>query len=482
MRVIILFIFLIIRLEMSAQAPSRFCTTFGGGGIDIGYSMKEIYNRQYVIIGSTTSYGSGFPDAYLILADSMGQGIWQKNFGGELSDAGKSLIVNPSDSGFVFAGYSNSFGNGGYDIYVVRTDKKGDLIWQSTFGPTDWDFGNDIAFTADGNIAVCGNVSNGPYGKNDGIVAKLNIGNGTVMWSKVFGGSEDDEFIRISTTSDLKLTIVGNTKSYGDSNGDFWLFKSNNNGDSLTSLNFGNVNKKENCYDFMEDNNNKLVFCGSYDTSASNIGKNISYMIKTDLNGVFISEHKIGGAFTNEDKFLAITHNKQRDKYFLSRKVNQFGTEYAIDVQPYLMDVGYIFNNATTYGGIGEDVAYDVISTKDKGFAMVGYTKGYNLVSEDVFLIKLDSSIMNSPVIVGEPEFYKFKLQDEKVYYNEGILYFKNIQVENYTYQIINSQGQVVQKGSISKDNIELCQDLKADFYFLKVFGSKNLGLRFIKD
>jgi hypothetical protein len=232
----------------------------------------------------------------------------------------------------------------------------------------------------------------------------------------------------------------------------------------------------------MEDNNNKLVFCGSYDTSASNIGKNISYMIKTDLNGVFISEHKIGGAFTNEDKFLAITHNKQRDKYFLSRKVNQFGTEYAIDVQPYLMDVGYIFNNATTYGGIGEDVAYDVISTKDKGFAMVGYTKGYNLVSEDVFLIKLDSSIMNSPVIVGEPEFYKFKLQDEKVYYNEGILYFKNIQVENYTYQIINSQGQVVQKGSISKDNIELCQDLKADFYFLKVFGSKNLGLRFIKD
>lgn len=482
MRVIFGIIFLLAIQGLKAQAPNSFCTTFGGNGIDIGYSVKEVMNQHYVILGSTSSYGSGFPDAYLIMSDSMGQGVWHKNYGGSLSDVGKSLIVNPSDSGFVFVGYSNSFGSGDYDVFVVRTNKHGVLVWQSTFGGTDWDFGNDIAFSSDGNIVVCGNSTNGPNGKKDGLLAKLSIQNGAVIWSKYFGGIEDDEFTNIKLTSDSKLTISGNTKSYGDINGDFWIFKINESGDSLSSKTFGNLNKQEKCYDFMEDSNNDLVFCGSFDTSATNTGKNISYIIKTDLNGAYMSETKISGAYTDDDKFLAITSNKQNDKYFLSRKVNHYGTDYGIDLQPYLMDQNYIFNNATTYGGYGIDEAFDVIATSDNGFLMVGYSKGYGLISEDVYMVKLDATLLNAPIIVGEKENIETSKFVEKIFYSEGYIYFKNSDIENNVYEILNSQGQMVQTGILKGEALKLNQELSSDIYFLKVMNSKNSGIKFIKN
>src|ERR1041385_6448278 len=81
-----------------AQPPLKFFTTFGGDGVDIGYGVKEIYNRQYIIAGLTTSYGAGSADAYLILADSMGQAVWQKTYGSVFAEAARSVIFNPSDS------------------------------------------------------------------------------------------------------------------------------------------------------------------------------------------------------------------------------------------------------------------------------------------------------------------------------------------------------------------------------------------------
>ena len=153
----------------------------------------------------------------------------------------------------------------------------------------------------------------------------------------------------------------------GDINGDFWLLKLNNNGDSLDSKRLGNSNKKEIFYDFIEDKNSNLVSCGSYDTSFNNSGKNISYIIKTNLNGNFISDLKHAGGFTDEDKFYSITNSKDGNKYFLSRYV--FNGSNSIDIQPILIhDYNYNWIEATTYGGYGIDIVAKVSSTSDNGF------------------------------------------------------------------------------------------------------------------
>jgi hypothetical protein len=480
MKKIILILVTLLFLRVEAQPPAKFRTRFGGEGIDIGYGVQEIYNRQYIIAGSSTSFGNGSSDAYLLLADSMGNLLWQHIYGGVGADMAKSVLINIPDSGFVFSGYTNSYGNGGFDVYVVRTDKNGNMIWQSSFGGLDWDFGNDLAFSSDGNVIVCGNSYNSVYGKNEGYILKVNIATGALIWEKKYGGAEDDDFQRIKPTLGGNFSLAGNTKSYGDINNDFWFFRINSNGDSLTSAVLGNPNKKETCYDFIQDTNNDLVFCGSYDTSFANIGKNISYVLKTTQNGVFISEHKEQGAFTNDDKFSSIVSSKQGNEYFFSRKVYYTGGVYDIEVQPFLMDYNYTFLQATTYGDIKDDETYKVISTVDNGFAMVGYATGTNQTTKDVFFIKLDHSLLGSNV--GIPENNETPEEQSKTYYFDNMVYVENKRRNELTYQIINSLGKIMQSGKTKEASIFLTPNLPEDIYLIRIIEKPTLNTKFIKN
>lgn len=468
---------LVVSLGAKGQAPASFVTAFGGLNDDIGYGVKETYDRQYIVIGSTTSYGMGASDAYLALIDSMGQKVWQKTFGGLSSDVGKSILINPSDSGFIFTGYTNSYGSGGYDIYCVRTDKSGTLIWQSTFGGMDWDFGNDIIFSSDGDIMVCGSTFSSTHGNRDGIVIKLDGNSGNVVWSKIFGGQEEDEFVSIMQTSDGYYSIAGNTKSYGDLNGNFWLFKINLLGDSVTSKSLGNTTRAEKCYDLTEDNNNRIVFCGALDTSFYNTGKNVSFLMRTDLNGNYIDEKTLPNANINDDKLFSIVNISKDNRYFFSRKVGHGAL--GIDAQPYILDYNFIYIGTTTYGGFKEDETYDVILTKDNGYVMVGMTNSYSF-SSDVYLIKLDSALLNSPVIIGIDE-YNGKDKKTHGYYFNNEVYFENVNNELLNFQLFNSSGKLIQEGATKEDHIKITGDLANDIYIVRIIENGFL-LKFIQN
>jgi len=474
MKKIVLLIIVFFSFVLTAQPPQRFYTKFGGPGIDIGYGVKQTFNKQYIVAGSTTSFGAGNADAYLVLLDSMGTVLWDKTFGGALSDVAKCIIVNPQDSGFILGGYTASFGNGGYDFYVVRTDKSGNLKWQVSAGGEDWDFASDVTFSSDGNIIICGNTYSFGYGKNDGYVVKLNINNGALIWQKYFGGIEDDDFRSVQLTSDGFYSLAGNTKSYGDLNSDFWLFKIDNVGDSVSSKNFGHPNKGEICYDFMEDNLGKLAFCGSYDTSYYNTGKNEGYLIKTDLNGTFLTDMHYTGAGGN-DKFLSVCKATSNDNYFFSRSV--FKPGFAIEIQPFYTNINFIFINSNTYIGNKEEEAFEAINTTDDGFAMVGYTKSFGLVSEDIFFLKLDNSLMNSSSIVGVSEYLP---QVKKgIYYFENYIHFDNTSKENINYTLINSMGELIKTGVTNSDKIEIPKNILSGVYFIQI--GDNKSYKFIK-
>src|SRR4030095_3353145 len=114
-------------------AQIKFQRTYGGSGHDEGRSVKQTWDGGYIIAGTTSSFGAGATDVYLLKVDSLGNFQWQKTFGGNNIDRGYSLDIT-SDSGFVICGYTNSFGSGGYDAYVIRTDQNGDTLWTKTYG------------------------------------------------------------------------------------------------------------------------------------------------------------------------------------------------------------------------------------------------------------------------------------------------------------------------------------------------------------
>ena len=228
---ILLYILLLLAIATNAQPPAKFYSTYGGNGYDVGYDVKQTLDGGYIITGSTSSFGQGNTDMYLLKLDSMGVKKFETSFGGVSNEIGKS-VVQLIDSSYVIAGYTSSTGVGGYDVFLVKTDKTGAVLWQKTIGGADWDFAYSMEATADGGFIIAGTTYSYGRGNADGYVVKTDA-NGNVVWQKTYGGVNDDEFKSVIQTADGNYALTGYTKSYNDiDSGDVWIFKLDLNGDS----------------------------------------------------------------------------------------------------------------------------------------------------------------------------------------------------------------------------------------------------------
>ncbi len=451
-----------------AQAPTKFYTTFGGYGHDIGYGVKQTLDRHYIVTGSTSSFGMGNTDVLLAKIDSMGWVRWQKSYGGFNNDIGKQ-VIQLSDSGFVIAGYTNSFGAGGYDVYVVRTDKNGVLIWQKTFGGMNWDFANDIILAQDGNIIVCGKTYSTGYGKSDGYIIKADMLNGSLIWQKTYGGIEDDEFSSVLLTYNNKYALVGTTKSTGDIKGDCWLFKTGLLGDSLLSIKYGD-SKKQLINDFVEASNGDFVLAGA--TENTKVDTTWGYLLSVDQNGVFIYDNY----FTRSEKFkdyqfATLAKGSYFNSYMYIYKT--FDAPAGFKLEPLYMKFNGMWpNNLNTYGSLADEEIFDVCKTKDNGYISVGYSTGFNSQLTDVFLVKTDSTILGSPSIVGVKEIEAEPNNNYKVF-PTVTKNFITIEIpqdnKRCLVSIKNSLGQLIEEKIITSTTFIDLEKFTSGIYFITI-------------
>jgi hypothetical protein len=149
-------------ISLSSNVPEKeWSKTFGGSSFDAGYSVQQTNDGGYVIAGLSGGDLSVWPpvgDVYLIKTDSSGDLMWQKTFGGPSYDEGKS-VQQTLDGGYIIAGYTESglhYEAGCRDVYLIKTDSSGDLMWQKTFGGQKWDEGKSVQQTLDGGYIVAG--------------------------------------------------------------------------------------------------------------------------------------------------------------------------------------------------------------------------------------------------------------------------------------------------------------------------------------
>ena len=411
MKQLLLIYFLFFSIGFFAQAPSRFYTKFGGNGIDIGYSGKPTLDKQYIVVGSTSSYGAGNTDVYLVKVDSMGFPIWEMFFGGFNNDVGKSVIQLP-DSGYVVAGFTNSFGAGGYDAYIVRTDKKGTLIWQKTFGGLDWDFANDLVLASDGNIVVCGNTSSFGAGKKDGLMLKYDLA-GNLIWQKIIGGIENEELRSVIKTNDNLLASVGLTQSKGDVNGDCYFVKFDLNGDTIFTKYFGGPGK-DHANDLVQKPNSDYFICGAKTYSSNPKTESLMYSM-TSTGGFAMENHYY--ASTTDEEFVSLSNSFQLTSltaYLRTVPVPNFKMEGNIFLATPL---GYYYK-INSFCGFDDEILFSVEGTSDGGFLCVGSTLSFNSIGEDVFMIKLDSTVITYSSVVGIKE--KPKSPKTSIFYEEN--------------------------------------------------------------
>ncbi|MCK4393021.1 hypothetical protein KAX17_08960, partial [Candidatus Bipolaricaulota bacterium] len=188
-----------------------------------GYSVQQTSDGGYILFGGTGSYGAGDGDFWLIKTDAHGNKEWERTFGGSESNWGWSA-QQTSDGGYILLGCTESYGAGDGDFWLIKTDAQGNKQWQKTFGGSEDDQGHSVHQTSDGGYMFLGYTESYGAGSADFWLIKTDS-QGNKQWDRTFGGSEDDGSISVQQTEDGGYILLGCTSSYGAGGLDFWLIK-----------------------------------------------------------------------------------------------------------------------------------------------------------------------------------------------------------------------------------------------------------------
>ena len=364
--------------------------TFGGANFDLGYSIQPTSDGGYIITGSTESYGNGDTDVYLIKTDANGDSLWTKTFGGPRQDYGSSLQLT-SDGGYIITGRTE-YANGDKDVYLIKTDANGDSLWTKTYGGTSVDFGLFVQEATDGGFIIAGATESYGNGGRDVYLLKTDI-NGTEQWAQTFGGSVFDVGNCVQQTTDGGYVIVGGTNSFGNGDRDAYLIKTDGNGVEQWNQTFGGV-------EFDVGNSVKQTSDGGYiitgRTASFGAGNKDVYLIKTDGSGTEQWYKTFGGP--SFDLGTAVQQTPDGG-YVICGGTDSFGAG-ARDAYLIKTDSNGTELWNETLGGANFEIAYYMQLTSDGSYIIVGGTDSYGAGDRDVFLIKKEAnttSIFNLP-------------------------------------------------------------------------------------
>jgi hypothetical protein len=222
----------------SLGAPS-WSKTYGGAEDDEGWSVRATTDNGYIICGTTSSFGAGYGDLYLIKIDSIGDTLWTRAFGGTGGESGMAVREIPG-SGYIAIGSTGTFGEGYSSMYVVRADTDGDSLWATTYGGSKSDMGNSVEITSDGGFVLIGSTASFGAGYTDAYLVKTDsIGN--LEWQKEFGGTEDDRAYSVCLTRDGGYIIAGTTGSSGAGELDAFVVKTDFSGAAVWTKTYGDI-------------------------------------------------------------------------------------------------------------------------------------------------------------------------------------------------------------------------------------------------
>jgi hypothetical protein len=197
--------------------------TYGGPDDDGVSSVIQTSGGGFALAGYTGSFGAGGSDFWLVETGSNGTHLWNATYGGGGYDIGTS-IVQVDDGGYALVGHTDSFGAGGSDLWLIRTDSGGNMDWNRTYGGVLGDAGTSVVQTSDGGFAMAGRTESFGAGGTDYWLVRTDAAGG-MLWSGAYGGAGDEFAVSMILTEEGRYALVGETDSSGAGGGDFWLVK-----------------------------------------------------------------------------------------------------------------------------------------------------------------------------------------------------------------------------------------------------------------
>jgi uncharacterized repeat protein (TIGR02543 family)/uncharacterized delta-60 repeat protein len=267
-------------LKLSSTGQIEWQKTYGGPDREDFYSIHQTNDEGYVVAGSTKSYGAGDSDFWVFKLSSIGEIEWQKTYGGINVDFLYS-IHQSSDEGYIITGDTKSFSAGDSDIWVLKLDSWGEIEWQKTYGGSEDDYARSIQNTSDSGYIVAGITQSFGAGLEDFWILKLNSV-GVIEWQRTYGGSEDDNPHLIKQTNEGGYIVSGITYSFGGGGYDFWIMKLLSNGIIEWQKTYGGINNEY--LNTFQKTSDEGYIVGGYTYSFS-VGVNDALILKLYSDG-----------------------------------------------------------------------------------------------------------------------------------------------------------------------------------------------------
>ena len=363
---------------------TNFYKIYTNNGYDIGQGVVQLEDSSYVITGSSSSFKEGASQAFLLKVDSLGKYIWSKDFGGDESEGGRRVLYK-KNVGYFIAGYTNSIGKGGYDNYLAKTNEKGDLLWEKSYGGIGWEKVNDAVLLSDTTIIMVGQTNSGTAGNNNFNIIRANQ-NGDTLWTKNYGTKGEDFATCVKMLND-SICIIGGQMYIEDSlKTKAYLICLNKNGKIKWEHYFGNDG---------EYRINDLCIVGN-DINVVGFRKNKikddfdGYAAKVNLNGVFLNEQ--ANTSLGNESYEQISKYGSLDKLYVAFNQELSGSTFPIGKDLYLgrFRTELVYDNvALSISNTGDDIAGQIIPTNDGGAIIVGYNSAFGTGGNNIFITKV---------------------------------------------------------------------------------------------
>jgi hypothetical protein len=328
-------------IKITAEGDTLWSRTYGGANSEYGRCVIQTSDSGFAVVGETRSFGAGSYDIYFLKTDAAGDTNWAKTYGGDQYEEGRS-VFQTSDGGYIIAGNTRSFGNGADDVYLIKTNPAGDTIWTRTFGGADFDWGNSVHQSSDGGFIVTGGTFSYGAGESDIYILKTDA-EGNLLWTGIYGDTLSDIGYSVQQTIDSGYIIAGTVYS-NENRINGTLIKINNSGDTLWTRTYGGTDLEQ-VFCARQTVDLGFILAGSSELYGS-VNKDL-YIIKTDSLGNEIWSGTYGGP---GDDIASSIRRTPDEGYIIAGATTSYGAgNHDVYVIKISSEPTNVFNNGITW-------------------------------------------------------------------------------------------------------------------------------------
>jgi hypothetical protein len=352
--------------------------TLGSNVSELVTGIVQAEDGGIVVCGYTIASAFGDNDIFVVKMDASGNVVWSNLYGGSGNDQAQA-IEKTADGGYIIGG--TTVFNTLFDPLSIKLDAAGNVQWSKYYSFWNEDYGNNITQTNDGGYIMTGYTNSAGSGENDIYSLKLDA-SGSIQWGGLYGGNFSEFGNSIRPTGDGGYVIGGYTYSFGEF-GDGILLKIFGDGVLAWTRTYGGSG-----FDNIKDlqiSSNGLIACGS--TVSFGLATEDAYIFNIDNSGFVYWCKTFGGNVLGIDQFTRVRQTP--DGGFIASGFMQNTNENGLDMSVVKLYGDGAFNWCKIFGGVSNDNASAMSIKSDGGYLVAGATSSFGAGANDVYLQSL---------------------------------------------------------------------------------------------